>query len=110
TSGTGEQYFESEGKRYGHILDPRSGVPAQGVAGVTVVTSSGAVADALATAFFVGGCDLANAYCQHHPDVLVIMQPENDAAGPTVFGSHPGAAIESLSVVRSSWPEAQKIS
>jgi thiamine biosynthesis lipoprotein len=91
TSGSGEQYFESAGKRYGHILDPRSGVPAQGVAGVTVVTSSGAVADALATAFFVGGRALAENYCRNHPDVLVLILEENDLDRPLIFGSHPGA-------------------
>lgn len=95
-SGIGEQYFEHDGKRYGHILDPRSGVPARGVAGVTVIASSGAIADALATAFFVGGCELADTYCRHHPDVLALMLPEDPGARPMVFGSHTGAVIESL--------------
>jgi thiamine biosynthesis lipoprotein len=98
TSGAGEQYFVSEGKRYGHILDPRSGVPAGGVAGVTVVASSGAVADALATAFFVGGSELAEKYCANHPGVLALMVPEEPLGRPQVFGSHPGVVVESLSV------------
>lgn len=73
TSGGGEQYFESEGKRYSHIIDPRTGVPAEGVAGVTVVARSAAVADALATAFYVGGRTLAERYCSSHRDVLAIV-------------------------------------
>lgn len=98
TSGAGEQYFVSEGKRFGHILDPRSGVPARGVAGATVVASSGAVADALATAFFVGGSELADEYCSNHPQVLALMVQEDPSARPQVFGSHSGVVIESLSI------------
>ena len=98
TTGAGEQYFVSEGNRYGHVLDPRSGAPARGTAGVTVVTSSGAVADALSTAFFVGGCELANAYCRNHPGVMALVVPENSSERPQVFGSHAGVVIESLSI------------
>ncbi len=98
TSGAGEQYFVSENRRYGHILDPRSGVPARGVAGVTVVATSGAVADALSTAFFVGGSELANRYCGNHPDVLALIVPEHPTSRPEIFGSHPRARIESLAM------------
>jgi thiamine biosynthesis lipoprotein len=93
TSGTAEQYFVAQSRRYGHILDPRSGVPARGVAGATVVASSGAVADALATAFFVGGAELAERYCRNH-QVLALLVPEEPTDRPQVFGSHRGAAIE----------------
>jgi thiamine biosynthesis lipoprotein len=96
TSGTGEQYFESNGRRYGHILDPRSGMPARGVAGVTVVAFSGAAADALATAFFVGGHELANEYCGNHSGVLALMVREDPSDPAQVFGSHPGVVIQSL--------------
>jgi len=98
TSGAGEQYFVAGGRRYGHILDPRSGVPAHGVAGATVVASSGAVADALATAFFVGGADLAERYCRNHHQVLALLVPEDPTDQPQVFGSHRGAAIEAISI------------
>jgi FAD:protein FMN transferase len=101
TSGAGEQYFVAEGKRYGHILDPRSGAPARGTAGVTVIASSGAIADALSTAFFVGGCELAETYCRDHPDVMALIVPESSSAGPRVFGSHAGLVIQSLSAAGS---------
>jgi thiamine biosynthesis lipoprotein len=55
TSGDYERYFESAGKRYHHILDPRSGYPAQRVTSVTVVHGNAAIADAAATALFVAG-------------------------------------------------------
>lgn len=85
TSGSEEQFFEYEGRRYGHILDPRTGWPAHGVAGVTVVTASAAVADALATAFYVGGRTLAENYCATHPGTLAVLL-ERDAAQPRVIG------------------------
>lgn len=87
TSGSEEQFFEHEGQRYGHLLDPRTGWPAEGVAGVTVVASSAALADALATAFYVGGRALAERYCTAHPDTLAVLL-EREAAAPLVIGHH----------------------
>jgi FAD:protein FMN transferase len=53
TSGSSEQYFESGGRRYSHIIDPRSGQPIDTVHSVTVIHKHGAFADALATAHTV---------------------------------------------------------
>jgi thiamine biosynthesis lipoprotein len=55
TSGDYEQFFEQDGRRYCHLLDPRSGRPADGCRSVTVLAPSCARADALATAVFVLG-------------------------------------------------------
>ena len=57
TSGSGTQFFIERGKRLGHILDPRTGHPAEGVVSATVITESAAEADALATALYVLGPD-----------------------------------------------------
>jgi FAD:protein FMN transferase len=88
-SGAGEQFFEEEGKRYGHIIDPRSGWPVEGSALVAVTAPTAAVADALATAFFVGGRDVAEAYIRKNSDVsaaLVDMSLMNTNRRATVLG------------------------
>lgn len=57
TSGNYERYREYEGVHYNHILDPRTGMPVNGVTSVTVIHDNGAVADAAATALVVAGPD-----------------------------------------------------
>lgn len=73
TSGAGFQFFRHAGKRYGHILDPRTGMPAEGVFSVTVVAPTALLADALSTAFYVLGFEGAAAYCDRHPEVGFLM-------------------------------------
>lgn len=55
TSGDYERYFDWQGVRYDHILDPRTGYPARGLASVTVFASQADLADAAATALAVAG-------------------------------------------------------
>ncbi|MEZ6187154.1 MAG: FAD:protein FMN transferase [Planctomycetota bacterium] len=55
TSGDYERFVEYEGKRYHHILDPRTGYPSTGCMSATVVAPEAALADALATALCVLG-------------------------------------------------------
>ena len=73
TSGSGKQFFHFGGKRYSHIIDPRSGWPAQGMLSVTVICPSGAVADALATAMFVLGAEPSRRFCAEHPSIAAIL-------------------------------------
>jgi FAD:protein FMN transferase len=94
TSGAGEQFFVADGRRYGHVIDPRTGWPAQGVTSVSVVTERAAVADALSTAFLIGGLELARRYCAAHPDTLVLVTPDDGTEHPVVVGAYPGARVE----------------
>lgn len=73
TSGAGKQFFHYEGVRYSHVIDPRTGWPAQGVLSATAICRSGTLADALATAFMVMGVEATRAFCQEHPMFAAIM-------------------------------------
>ncbi len=57
TSGNYERFVELAGTRYAHIIDPRSGRPVRGMAGVTVLAPTAAAADALSTTLFVLGAE-----------------------------------------------------
>lgn len=67
TSGSYEAGFEHRGRRYHHLLDPRTGYPVPRLGGVTVIAASCALADALATACFVLGPTAARDLLRHHP-------------------------------------------
>jgi thiamine biosynthesis lipoprotein len=69
TSGIAQQSFFVRGRRYGHVLDPRTGWPAEELLSATVVTSSATHADALATACFVLGVEGTRQLCQTHPEI-----------------------------------------
>lgn len=68
TSGTAVQWFRHEGKRYGHILDPRTGWPVETLLSVSVIAPEAAIADALSTAFFVLGVEKSLQCCDNLPD------------------------------------------
>ncbi|NLV21270.1 MAG: FAD:protein FMN transferase, partial [Syntrophomonadaceae bacterium] len=55
SSGDYQRYFEKDGVRYHHILDPASGTPARASAGTTVIMKSATLADILSTTLFVKG-------------------------------------------------------
>lgn len=67
TSGDYERYFEQDGVRYHHLLDPRTGYPARDCQAVTVIADTAASADALATAVFVLGPEQGIALLQNTP-------------------------------------------
>ncbi len=91
TAGGATQFFEHEGCQYSHLLDPRTGWPATDVLTATVLAPTAALADGLATAFFVMGVEAVEAYCKRHPEIAaVLVCPANDASGFTInaFGLH----------------------
>lgn len=80
TSGDYEQYFIKDGKRYAHIIDPRTGYPAASrVSSVTVTGPDCLGADALATAFFVLGPEGSSAILDKFPGYSFTMVIDNDA-------------------------------
>ena len=81
TSGSGTQFFHYQGKRYGHILDPRTGWPADKVLSATVIAPTAALADALSTAFYVGGIELAETYCRQHPEIAALLVTPSARSG-----------------------------
>ena len=72
TSGPANQFFYFRGKRFGHIIDPRTGWPAEGMLSITVLHSSAGWADALATGLFVSGIDQAVRYCEQNSDMAML--------------------------------------
>jgi len=57
TSGNYEKYVEIDGKRYGHIIHPKTGMPVSGLKSVTIVCPDAELADALATSVFIMGAE-----------------------------------------------------
>ena len=73
TSGSQKQFFRHGGKRYSHLIDPRSGQPADGIFTATVLAQSATLAELLSTAFFVLGAEKSMEYCLHHPEVSAVL-------------------------------------
>nr|MCS5628817.1 FAD:protein FMN transferase [Planctomycetota bacterium] len=55
TSSAAERFVRSEGKTYGHIIDPRDGLPTSAIEGATIWTPQAALGDVLSTALFILG-------------------------------------------------------
>ncbi|MDR0392123.1 MAG: FAD:protein FMN transferase [Planctomycetaceae bacterium] len=73
TSSSQKQFFRSKGHRYSHLIDPRTGFPAEGVFSVTVIASTGALAELLSTAFFVMGYEQSKEYQEKHPEIAALF-------------------------------------
>ncbi|WP_443217435.1 FAD:protein FMN transferase [Rhodopirellula sp. P2] len=92
TSGSGKQFFHHQGKRYGHVIDPRTGYPAGQWLSLTLTTSHAVDADALSTALFVMGNEDAKAYAAEHGIGLILVgagkrqdEVSIDKTGPLIW-------------------------
>jgi FAD:protein FMN transferase len=72
-AGSSEKSFEADGVTYSHIMDPRTGRPAQGVLSVAVLARTGTAGDALDNAFFVLGPDGSRDYLSRLPETEVFF-------------------------------------
>jgi len=73
TSGNYEQFIDAGGKRYGHIMDPRTGWPANGASSVTVVAKNALICDAWDTGLFVLGPAKARQLAKTRDDIAIIV-------------------------------------
>jgi len=79
TSGSYRNYFESGGKRYQHILDPKTGYPADnGVVSVSVLARDCATADAYATAFMLLGKKSLPLAQRQGLEVLILLEENGE--------------------------------
>ena len=78
TSGDYERYFDKDGVRYHHILDPTTGQPARGCRSVTIVARDATMADGLSTGVFILGPERGMALVERLPEVeAVIVTADN---------------------------------
>jgi len=73
TSGNYEKFVSFNGKRYTHIIDPRTGYPSSGIISVTVFASKAELADALATSIFVMGISVGLDRINQLPNIECII-------------------------------------
>ncbi|GAB4418684.1 MAG: FAD:protein FMN transferase [Bacteroidia bacterium] len=94
TSGNYRKYYEKDGVRYAHTIDPATGRPVQHtLLSVSVLAPDATLADAFATAFMVMGEDRALAFLAEHPDLgLEACFISGDPLGAHTFRSTPGMA------------------
>lgn len=91
TSGAYERYFEKNGKTYHHIIDTKSGKPAESdLLSVTVIGKDGAMCDAFSTALFALGYKKAVAFAKENNDFSYVFITDKNEI--TAIG------IENLSV------------
>jgi thiamine biosynthesis lipoprotein len=110
TSGANVQFFRHGGRRYGHILDPRSGWPAEGLLSVTVLAPAATDADALSTALYVMGFDAAVAWCERHPEIGAILVPTQMSSRvlkPTIVGIPRGQLVFQGEDIAPDWHPSQ---
>lgn len=88
TSGQYEQFVAANGRRYGHILDPRTGRPVDGLISVTVVARTALLCDAWDTPLFVLGPERARRKAREREDIAAVLVEPGEAGVDTVWVEH----------------------
>jgi thiamine biosynthesis lipoprotein ApbE len=84
TSGSNQQYFEVNGRRYSHIIDPRTGEPVTGMVQVTVISPTATDSDAVSTALFVLGREHAAVLIEGMEGMAALLVTEDGGEEQTV--------------------------
>src|SRR5262249_13880564 len=88
-AGRSEKFFVADGVTYSHIMDPRTGMPAQGLLSVVVLSRTGTEGDALDDAFFVLGVEGSRDYLTRLSEVDVwFFLPDAHGGWTLVDGRH----------------------
>ncbi|MBU1074080.1 FAD:protein FMN transferase, partial [bacterium] len=89
TSGAYERFVEIDGRRYGHVMNPATGRPAEGLLSATAVCRSATLADGLSTTLFVLGPDRAmRLLYEHYPHVdAILIVPAEEAATARILAT-----------------------
>ena len=88
TSGGYQRYFEENGQTYHHIIDPRTGYPAEnGLISVTIISADGTLADALSTSLFIMGPEEASSFWKKHRDTFDAIMMKDDHCSVTTGGN-----------------------
>jgi thiamine biosynthesis lipoprotein len=77
TAGDYERFFEENGRRYHHVINPHTGEPTEGILTVTVIGPSGTITDGLDTAIFVLGVEEGMKLIKQYPDYETIIVESN---------------------------------
>ncbi len=86
TSGDYEQFFDYRGRRYSHIINPKTGYPSNnGIMSVTVVTKNCTTADGLATAFFAMGLDNIKSFLRKNINTMKVFVITKTNKGEKIY-------------------------
>ncbi|MBI4774807.1 MAG: FAD:protein FMN transferase [Deltaproteobacteria bacterium] len=95
-SGDYERFFMDQGKRYHHIFNPKTGYPASGLTGTTILYGDPALADAWNTALFVLGPEKGLEIVESIPGMEVIMVTES---GEVLYSSGLKDRLQAISTI-----------
>jgi FAD:protein FMN transferase len=86
TSAATFQRFLYNNKELGHLLDPRSGWPAEGIGNATAIAPTARLADAWSTAWFVRGLKAAQERCRTHAELAALLLKDSPEAESITIG------------------------